>query len=54
MEHRILVIEDQRDIAELVRMHIRDLGHQVELAHDGDEGLRKARTGKRSPWSCST
>ncbi len=46
MEHRILVIEDQRDIAELVRMHIRDLGHQVDLAQDGDEGLAKAQTGK--------
>jgi DNA-binding response OmpR family regulator len=45
MEHRILVVEDQRDIAELVRMHIRDLGHQVELAQDGDEGLAKARAG---------
>ena len=45
MEHRILVIEDQRDIADLVRMHIRDLGHQVELAHDGEAGLHKARTG---------
>jgi DNA-binding response OmpR family regulator len=43
MEQRILVIEDQRDIAELVRMHIRDLGHQVEIAGDGDEGLRMAR-----------
>ena len=43
MECRILVIEDQPDIAELVRLHVRDLGHQVELAHDGDEGLRKAR-----------
>jgi DNA-binding response OmpR family regulator len=46
MEYRILVIEDQRDIAELVRMHIRDLGHQVDLAQDGDEGLAKAQTGK--------
>ena len=46
MEHRILVVEDQRDIAELVRMHIRDLGHQVELAQDGDEGLAKARDGR--------
>ena len=45
MEHRILVVEDQRDIAELVRLHIRDLGHQVELAQDGEEGLAKARNG---------
>ena len=46
MEHRILVVEDQRDIAELVRMHIRDLGHQVDLAQDGDEGLERARSGR--------
>ena len=45
MDHRILVVEDQRDIAELVRMHSRDLGHQVDLAQDGDEGLERARTG---------
>jgi len=45
MEHRILVVEDQRDIAELVRMHIRDLGHHVDLAQDGDEGLARARVG---------
>jgi DNA-binding response OmpR family regulator len=46
MAHRILVIEDQRDIAELVRMHIRDLGHQVEIAQDGEDGLQKARAGQ--------
>jgi DNA-binding response OmpR family regulator len=45
MGQRILVIEDQRDIAELVRMHVRDLGHEVELAHDGNIGLRMARGG---------
>ena len=45
MEHRILVVEDQRDIAEVVRMHIRDLGHHVDLAQDGEEGLARARVG---------
>ncbi len=44
MEQKILVVEDQRDIADLIAMHIRDLGHQVELAHDGNTGLEKART----------
>jgi DNA-binding response OmpR family regulator len=44
MESRILVIEDQRDIAELVRMHISDLGHQVDVVHDGVAGLEHARS----------
>ena len=44
MEQKILVVEDQRDIAELIALHIRDLGHQVEMAHDGNTGLEMART----------
>ena len=54
MEHRILVVEDQRDIAELVRMHIRDLaelvrvnleveGYAVDVAGSGAEALARAR-----------
>jgi DNA-binding response OmpR family regulator len=39
---RILVIEDNRDIANLVAMHLRDMGAQVDLAHNGTEGLRLA------------
>jgi DNA-binding response OmpR family regulator len=44
VEQRILVVEDQRDIADLIAMHIRDLGHQVELVHDGHAGLERARS----------
>ena len=44
MEQRILVVEDQRDIADLIALHIRDLGHQPEIAHDGETGLALART----------
>ena len=39
---RILVIEDNRDIANLVAMHLRDMGAVVDLAHNGTEGLRQA------------
>jgi DNA-binding response OmpR family regulator len=44
---RILVIEDERDIAELIRLHLDDLDFSVTLSHDGNTGLRKASAG---PW----
>jgi len=39
---RILVIEDNRDIANLVAMHLRDMGAVVDLVHTGNEGLKLA------------
>src|SRR5687768_2802613 len=39
MARKILVVEDDRDIAELVRMHLRDLGADVTLVHDGRVAL---------------
>ena len=35
----VLVIEDQQDIAHLVRLHLQDLPCEVELAFDGVSGL---------------
>lgn len=42
MSRKILVIEDDRDIAHLVELHLRDLGYDVHLAHDGVSGLDQA------------
>lgn len=43
MEHRnILVIEDEHDIAELIRLHLVDLGHHVTVAADGFSGKQLA------------
>jgi len=39
MARKILVIEDEKDIAHLVELHLRDLGCDVTLAHDGRVGL---------------
>jgi len=39
---RILIVEDEEDIAELVALHLEDLCDEVELAKDGYEGLRLA------------
>ena len=45
MNRRSLVIEDNRDIAHLLELHLGDLSHEVDVAHDGREGLRLARSG---------
>jgi DNA-binding response OmpR family regulator len=40
----VLVIEDQQDIANLVRMHLKDLDCQIKLAGDGLIGLAEAES----------
>jgi DNA-binding response OmpR family regulator len=45
VQRRVLVIEDDRDLARLVRLHLTDLGYSVTTAHDGQEGLAAARSG---------
>jgi DNA-binding response OmpR family regulator len=42
---KILVIEDNREIAELVALHLRDMGCEVDVALDGREGSRRADSG---------
>ena len=39
---KILVIEDDRDIARLVELHLHDLGYDVHVVHDGVSGLKQA------------
>lgn len=41
MAYRILVIEDNVDMAELVAMHLRDIDIEPVLCHDGDTGLAR-------------
>ena len=42
---KILVIEDDRDIAELMEFNLRAENFRVELSHNGREGLQKAQKG---------
>ncbi|MEU9472886.1 response regulator transcription factor [Streptomyces avermitilis] len=42
---RILVVEDERELAETLRLGLTAEGYRVDVAHDGREGLWKARTG---------
>ncbi|HPI93350.1 MAG TPA: response regulator transcription factor [Deltaproteobacteria bacterium] len=39
---RILVIEDEKKVAEFIRRGLREEGYAVDLARDGDEGLDMA------------
>ena len=41
-KNAILVIEDDPDIAALVEIHLKDLGHEVEIVGDGRLGLERA------------
>ncbi len=41
---RFLVIEDETDLAELIRLHLKDLDASIRLVHDGGEGLELAQT----------
>jgi len=45
---RVLIVEDDAHIAELLRMHLRDEGYEVTHAATGDEGLRLV---EEQPWS---
>ena len=42
--HRVLVVEDELDIAQLVKLHLEDIGCEVSLAFDGIVGLAEALT----------
>jgi DNA-binding response OmpR family regulator len=46
---RVLVIEDEHDIARLLAMHLEDLGCQVDTSYDGRSGLARALDG--TAWS---
>lgn len=41
-KRRVLVVEDEKDIAELLALHLRDIDCEVTIAGDGHEGMRHA------------
>jgi DNA-binding response OmpR family regulator len=45
MRKKILVIEDERDIGDLIRLHLEDLNYKVSVARDGNTGLRRCSEG---------
>jgi DNA-binding response OmpR family regulator len=45
MEKRVLIIEDDKDITDLVDIHLGDLGYKLDKAYNGETGLAKSLTG---------
>jgi two-component system phosphate regulon response regulator PhoB len=43
---RILIIEDDRDIVEMIRYNLKEEGYQTIHAFDGEKGIELAKTGK--------
>ena len=43
MREKILVVDDEPDVVELIAFNLRRRGYEVISAHDGLEGLLKAR-----------
>ena len=39
---KVLIVEDDQDIAHLVELHLRDAGYDVDIAYDGRAGLEQA------------
>lgn len=46
---KVLLVEDDRDIARLLTLHLEDLGCVVSVCHHGNEGLARALDG--TAWS---
>ncbi len=44
-DKNILLVEDDPEIADLVGMHLRDLGHKLDSVPNGNVGLERARQG---------
>jgi len=42
MQKRVLIVEDDRHIAELIELHLKDLSCRCDFARDGDRGLEMA------------
>lgn len=46
MTHKVLIIEDNPDIARLVQVHLRDIECEADIAEDGEAGVTKFQPGK--------
>ena len=41
---RLLIIEDEQALADMVAQHLRTAGYEIDVCYDGDSGLEAATT----------
>lgn len=46
IKKNILIVEDEKNIAKVLQYNIKKEGYDCDVAHDGEEGLEKALSGK--------
>ncbi len=46
MSPRILIVDDEKEMIEMLEMRLKALGYETMAAYDGHEGLEKARSRK--------
>ena len=51
---RVLVVDDEVDLADAIARGLRREGYAVDVAHDGEEALEKARLSLPTTSSVST
>ena len=51
---RILVVDDERSMREMLAILLKREGHEVTVAENGRAAIDAARTSIRSTWSCRT
>ena len=50
---QILIVEDDRSLAEVLEYNLRQDGYQTAVANDGQDGLRQARLQVAGSGACS-
>lgn len=46
MKTKILMVDDEPEFADMIRMRLEANGYEVILAHNGEDGLRRAKEDK--------
>ena len=45
MSKRILIVDDEKDIADTLKFRLEATGYEVIVSYDGQDGLNRAKTG---------
>ena len=46
MDHRILLVDDNKINQKIASLHIKDLGYKFDIANDGEEAVQMFKSGE--------